>query len=50
MFAVWAYLGAAGRGSTETVPELQTDAMGYTSEMAGSKRYYPAISKAQENC
>jgi hypothetical protein len=49
MFAVWAYLDTKGRGSAETVPELQTDAMGYTREMAGSKRCDPAISKAQEN-
>ncbi|MFL6352924.1 MAG: hypothetical protein ACJ74Z_13890 [Bryobacteraceae bacterium] len=49
MFAVWAYLGTEGRGSAETVPELQTDAMGYTRQMAGSKRYDPAVSKTQEN-
>jgi hypothetical protein len=49
MFAVWAYLGTEGRGSAETVPELQTDAMGYTREMAGTERCDPPISKAQEN-
>jgi hypothetical protein len=49
MFAVWAYLGTEGRGSPETVPQLQTDAMGYARKMAGSKLYDPAVSKTQEN-